>query len=193
MKTKRHLLLSLKKKSATATAEELKELETLDAAEKACADDQAKKDEEAKKSAASDAAAAAKAEEDKKKKEEADKAAADAAAKAEADKKKPAEEQKADPAAGSAVTIEELSSKIDAISQNLQMVMEALANMMGEEETEESGEAEPAEGEAATDEQKADLVQDPNQKPKEEDDMTEEEMQKALEDVITEMEKLEAN
>jgi hypothetical protein len=183
MKTKRHLLLLLKKKSTQITEAEVKELSEI---EKACAEDDKKKEDEAKAKAAADDAA--KAEADKKAKEEADKAAAEEAA-----KKKPAEEQKADPAASGAVTIEELSSKIDAISQNLQMVMEALANMLGEEETEESGEAEPKEGEAATDEQKAEVVQDPNKKPKEEEDMSEEEMQKALEDVIAEMEQLEAN
>ena len=167
MKTKRHLLLSLKKKSGVISEVEAKELEKLEV-EASKSDEDKKKEEEAAKKAADDAAAAAKAkeEEDKKKKEE-------------EDKKKPAEEQKEGEAG--TVTLEALASKIDSMAQNLQMCMEALAQMMDvEAPAAEEGEEAKAGEEAKEDEEK-------------EEDLSDEEMEKALEAVVAELEELEAD
>ncbi len=149
-KTKRHLILLLKKKSGVELShDEVKELMGLEP----------------------------KKEEDKKAEDEkpvVPEAKADDVVPPKEDEEKP--EEKAEVTDG-AVTIESLSSKVDAMLQNMQMMMEALANMMDAPVSEEK----PAEEEKAEVEIECD----------DEEDMTDEEMEKALADVVSEMEKLE--
>jgi hypothetical protein len=180
-KTKKHLLLSLKKKSGVITEAEQKELDTLEAeAAKACAEDDKKKEEEAKK-AADEAAAKAKADEEAKKK-----ADEEAKAKEEEAKKKEGE-------AGS-VTMESLAAQIAEMSKNMNMIMEALSVVLesGAPVSEEAKEGEAVEGseeevEDEMDEEKGDMEVD-----SEEEEMTEEEMEKELEKTIAELEALES-
>ena len=132
--------------------------------EKACGDEEAKKK-------ADEAAAAAKAEEDKKKKEE-----VDAAAKAEAEKKQKEGE------AGS-VTLESLSSKIDQLTENLNMAMEALASLLENGTVEQEAKGGEEDGSKKPEDEA-------NSGDKQEDEMSEDEMEKELEKVTKELEEL---
>lgn len=170
MKTKRHLLLALKKKSGVALTEveakELKDLET--AAATATKSDEDKKKEEADKAAA-----------DAKAKEDADKAEADKKAKEEADvaaKKKEGE--------GGTVTLESVAAQVSEIVQNMNTMMEALSQLLEVSADAPAKEEKPAEEEKTPGEE---------EKPAdEEEEMTEDEMMKELEKTIDELESLDA-
>lgn len=166
-KNKRHLVLSLKKKSGVALSDaEVKELLGIEGTEQK-ADDKKPEDKD---------------------KEEAEKKAADEAAKKEEDEKKPVPEKKADESAPT-MSIEDLGKAIAQIQENLNMLMEAMATMM--DVPAEEAKVDPAKEEEKKEEE---VKEDEEEKTSHEDedaDMTEEEMEKELEKTIAELETLE--
>jgi hypothetical protein len=162
-KSKRHLILTLKKKSGVELSiEEAKELMGLEP----------KKEEEVKKPA--EAKAEDKPKEEEKKPEE-----------KVCDDKPKEEEKKEAPAGGEAISMESLGAAIASLQENMNMLMEALATMM-----EGSSNAAPAE-EAKTEDKPAEAAKEEEVESEEEEkEMSEDEMEKELEKTIAELESI---
>lgn len=158
-KSQRHLILSLKKKSGVQLSDsEIKELLGIEGVEEKKPEDEPKKEEPKKEEPKKEEMKT----EDKPKEEV-----------------KPKEEEKKDGhEAGSAPTIEGLAASIAQLTENVNMIMEAMAAMM---EGAAPAPAEEAKTEEETEEEK---------KPEEDADMTEDEMEEELKKTISELEGL---
>lgn len=150
-KSKRHMILSLKKKSGVQLSDsEIKELLGIE-------------NQEVK--------------EPEKKPEE--KPAAPAATEEKPEEKPEDKTKEVDPSAAPSLSLEDLGAAVATLTENVNMIMEAIATMMDGQSTEVPAAA-PAE-EAKADDKPAD---------EEEEEMTEDEMEKELEKTIAELESI---